>query len=67
MPDVPGRSEVLLALADNLDEFDKDERDLVIVSMLTSAHVMHGASSEPAAAIETTVRRACSRARPARS
>ena len=53
MPDVPGRSEVLLALADNLDEFDKDERDLVIVSMLTSAHVMHGAASEPAAAIET--------------
>ena len=52
MPDVPGRSEVLLGLADNLDEFDKDERDLVIVSMLTSAHVMHGADSEPAAAIE---------------
>jgi hypothetical protein len=53
MPDVPGRSEVLLALADNLAEFDKDERDLVIVSMLTSAHVMHGASSEPAASIES--------------
>ena len=53
MPDVPGRSEVLLALADNLAEFDKDERDLVIVSMLTSAHVMHGANSEPAASIET--------------
>ena len=53
MPDVPGRSEVLLALADNLAEFDKDERDLVIVSMLTSAHVMDGANSEPAAAIET--------------
>jgi tetratricopeptide (TPR) repeat protein len=53
MPDVPGRSEVLLALADNLDEFDNDERDLVIVSMLTSAYVMHGAASEPAAAIET--------------
>jgi hypothetical protein len=52
MPDVPGRSDVLLARADNLDEFDKDERDLVIVSMLTSAHVMHGALSEPAAAIE---------------
>src|ERR1035438_8932080 len=34
MPDVPGRSEVLLSLADNLAEFDKDERDLVIVSML---------------------------------
>ncbi len=53
MPDVPGRSDVLLGLADNLDEFDKDDRDLVIVSMLTSAHVMHGARSEPAAAIET--------------
>ncbi len=52
MPDVPGRSEVLLGLADNIGEFDKDERDLVIVSMLTSAHVMHGALSEPAAAIE---------------
>ena len=52
MPDVPGRSEVLLGLADNLDEFDKDERDLVIVSMLTSAHVMHGALAEPAATIE---------------
>lgn len=52
MPETPGRSEALLALADNLDEFDKDERDLVIVSMLTSAHVMHGAASEPAAAIE---------------
>jgi hypothetical protein len=53
MPDVPGRSEVLLALADNLADFDKDERDLVIVSMLTSAHVMHGARSEPAASIES--------------
>jgi hypothetical protein len=53
MPDAPGRSEVLLSLADNLSEFDKDERDLVIVSMLTSAHVMHGALSEPAATIET--------------
>jgi hypothetical protein len=52
MPDVPGRSDVLLGLADNLSEFDKDERDLVIVSMLTSAHVMHGALSQPAAAIE---------------
>ena len=52
MPDAPGRSEVLLALADNLDEFDKDERDLVIVSMLTSALVMHGATGEPAATIE---------------
>jgi hypothetical protein len=53
MPDVPGRSEVLLGLADNLSEFDKDERDLVVVSMLTSTHVMHGARSEAAAAIET--------------
>jgi hypothetical protein len=52
MPDVPGRSEVLLSLADNLAEFDKDERDLVIVSMLTSAYVMHGAGSEEAATIE---------------
>ena len=52
MPDVPGRSEVLLGLADHIAEFDKDERDLVIVSMLTSAHVMHGAHSEPAATIE---------------
>ena len=52
MPDVPGRSGVLLGLADNLAEFDKDERDLVIVSMLTSAHVMQGAGSEAAASIE---------------
>jgi hypothetical protein len=52
MPDVPGRCEVLLGLADNLAEFDKDERDLVIVSMLTSAHVMQGAGSEAAASIE---------------
>jgi hypothetical protein len=52
MPDVPGRSEVLLSLADNLAEFDRDERDLVIVSMLTSAYVMHGAGSEEAATIE---------------
>src|ERR1035437_2847226 len=52
MPDVPGRSEILLGLADNLAEFDKDERDLVIVSMLTSTHVMHGDASEPAATIE---------------
>ena len=52
MPDVPGRSEVLLSLADNLAEFDKDETDLVIVSMLTSAYVMHGDASEPAATIE---------------
>ena len=66
MPDVPGRSEVLLALADNLAEFDKDERDLVIVSMLTSAHVMHGASSEPAASSRRSMARS-SRARPARS
>lgn len=53
MPDAPGRSEVLLSLADNLAEFDKDERDLVIVSMLTSAHVMHGAGSQAAATIES--------------
>jgi hypothetical protein len=53
MPDVPGRSEVLLSLADNLAEFDKDERDLVIVSMLTSAHVMDGAHSQAASTIET--------------
>jgi len=53
MPDVPGRSAVLLSLADNLSEFDKNERDLVIVSMLTSAHVMHGAGSQAAATIET--------------
>jgi hypothetical protein len=52
MPDVPGRSEVLLSLADNIAEFDKDERDLVIVSMLASAHVMNGAGGEPAATIE---------------
>ena len=52
MPDVPGRSEVLLGLADNLDGFDKDERDLAIVSMLTSALVMHGAHAEPAITIE---------------
>ena len=52
MPDVPGRSEVLLGLADNLAEFDKDETDLVIVSLLTSAYVMHGDASEPAATIE---------------
>ena len=52
MPEAPGRSEVLLGLADDLSDFDKDERDLVIVSMLTSAHVMHGASSDAAAAIE---------------
>ena len=53
MPEVPGRDEVLLSLADNIAEFDKDERDLVIVSMLTSAYVMHGAHSDAAAAIET--------------
>jgi len=53
MPDAPGRSAVLLSLADNLSEFDKNERDLVIVSMLTSAHVMHGAGSQAAATIET--------------
>ena len=52
MPDVRGRSEVLLSLADDLAEFDKDETDLVIVSMLTSAYVMHGDASEPAATIE---------------
>jgi hypothetical protein len=52
MPDVPGRSEVLLSLADSVDEFDDDERDLVIVSILASAHVMHGAGSRAAATIE---------------
>jgi hypothetical protein len=52
MPEIPGRSEVLLGLADNLDGFDKDEHDLVIVSMLTSALVMHGAHAEPATTIE---------------
>jgi hypothetical protein len=52
MPDAPERSEVLLSLADNLAEFDEGERDLVIVSMLTSALVMHGAHAEPAIAIE---------------
>jgi hypothetical protein len=53
MPEVPGRAEVLLSLGDNIAEFDKDERDLVIVSMLTSAHVMHGVHSDTAVAIET--------------
>src|ERR1039457_2389485 len=52
MPEIPGRCEVLLGLADNLDGFDKDERDLAIVSMLTSALVMHGAHAEPAITIE---------------
>src|ERR1039457_5127094 len=52
MPEIPGRSEVLLSLADNIGEFEKDERDLLIVSMLTSALVMHGAHAEPAIAIE---------------
>ena len=52
MPAIPGRAEVLLSLADNLSEFQKDERDLVIVSMLTSALVMHGAHAEPAITIE---------------
>jgi hypothetical protein len=52
MPEIPGRSDVLLGLADNLAEFDKGERDLVIVSMLTSALVMHGADAEPATTIE---------------
>ena len=52
MPEIPGRSGVLLSLADNIGEFEKDERDLVIVSMLTSALVMHGAHAEPAIAIE---------------
>jgi hypothetical protein len=52
MPDVPGRSEVLLSLADNLSEFEKDERDLVIVAMLASALVMRGAHGEPATTIE---------------
>ena len=52
MPEIPGRSEVLLGLSDNLAEFDKGERDLVIVSMLTSALVMHGAHAEPATTIE---------------
>jgi hypothetical protein len=52
MPEIPGRAEVLLSLADNLGEFENDERDLVIVSMLTSALVMHGADAEPATTIE---------------
>src|ERR1019366_4799252 len=52
MPDAPGRSDVLLSLADNLAEFDKGERDLVIVATLTSALVMHGAPAEPATTIE---------------
>ena len=52
MPEVPGRSEVLLSLADNLSEFEKDERDLVIVAMMASALVMHGAHGEPAITIE---------------
>jgi hypothetical protein len=52
MPDAPGRADVLLSLADNIGEFENDERDLVIVSMLTSALVMHGAHAEPAIAIE---------------
>jgi hypothetical protein len=52
MPEIPGRSDVLLSLADNLGEFEKDERDLVIVAMLTSALVMHGEHAEPAITIE---------------
>ena len=51
MRDVPGRSEVLLSLSDDLAEFDGGERDLVIVSMLASALVMHG-DAEPATTIE---------------
>ena len=62
MPDVPGRSEVLLGLADNLDGFEKDESDLVIVSMLTSALVMHGAHAEPAITIEARYGKQLSRA-----
>jgi hypothetical protein len=52
MPEIPGRSDVLLSLADNLAEFDTGERDLVIVATLTSALVMHGAHAEPATTIE---------------
>ena len=35
-----------------MTEFDKEERDLVLVSMLTSAHVMHGGESQAASTIE---------------
>ena len=53
MPDAPGRDEVLLGLAGHLEQFEeKEERDLVLVSMLTSAYVMHGAESEAASTIE---------------
>ncbi|MEO8594182.1 MAG: SEC-C metal-binding domain-containing protein [Candidatus Solibacter sp.] len=52
MPETPGRDDVLLGLADHIDEFDKDETDLVLLSMFTSAFVMHGADSEPEKAIE---------------
>ena len=54
MPDTPGRDEVLLGLAAHVDQFEeKEERDLVLVSILTSAYVMHGSESEAATTIET--------------
>jgi hypothetical protein len=53
MPETPGRSEVLLGLADDIGEFDKDERDLVLVSMFTSSLIMHGDGGEPGETLET--------------
>ena len=52
MPDVPGRKEALRALAVNLPELDGDDAALVVVSMITAAHVMEGKNSALAASIE---------------
>jgi len=52
MPETPGRSEVLLGLADDLSEFDKDERDLVLVSMFTSSLIMNGDGGELGTTLE---------------
>jgi hypothetical protein len=52
MPDVPGRAETLLGLAVNIPELDGDERALVVLSMLTSAHIMEHGKGNLAASIE---------------
>ena len=52
MPDAPGRDDVLLSLADHVQELDEEGSDLVLISMLTSAYVMHGSESDAAKQIE---------------
>ena len=45
VPDVPGRAEALLGLMSRLAEFSPDEREMVLLAMLTTATLLEGKHS----------------------